>query len=249
MLINTKRPNPKLSAILWDYDGTLVNSYKKNFAVTKEVLFHVNPGIKEQGLPPTMQSLAKYQEANYKAKDWRDLYSRFFDLSSEQINEAEPLWSKYQAACDVQVEMLDGLPEIIKNLGFLPHGICSQNCSIVIRSLLAHYGLSSYFKSIIGYRDIPSTKHKPNPGGFIKCLEKIGISRKEQTIFYIGDHEQDIQFAKNAEIALKNNGQNIAVSSIAVCYTGNNSKNWSIQPDYIAYTVQDIKAIIQDALA
>ena len=46
-----------VSAILWDYDGTIVNSVKKNMAVTVEVLKYFDPQI-EQYLPKELTSYA-----------------------------------------------------------------------------------------------------------------------------------------------------------------------------------------------
>ncbi|WP_276629399.1 hypothetical protein [Terrisporobacter hibernicus] len=59
----------KISAILWDYDGTLVNSVKKNIEVTKEVLKNFIPDL-DNNLPKALTSVENYEEANYKYKNW-----------------------------------------------------------------------------------------------------------------------------------------------------------------------------------
>ena len=39
-----------LDAILWDYDGTIADTPVKNLAVTKAVLFRLDPALLEQPL-------------------------------------------------------------------------------------------------------------------------------------------------------------------------------------------------------
>ena len=143
--------------------------------------------------------------------------------------------------------MFEGLPQVVQELDFIPHGVCSQNCSTNIGRLFERYGLASAFKTVIGYSDISFSEQKPNPAGFIKCLKKMGL-KGEQLILYIGDHEQDVQFAKNAQLALEESGENITVLSIAVCYDGRSTDSWSAQPDYCAHTVQEIKQIAQELM-
>ena len=64
----------RVIAILWDYDGTLINSAKKNIAVTIEVLRHFDPDI-EVHLPAALQSYVAYQEANHHYRNWQTLYT------------------------------------------------------------------------------------------------------------------------------------------------------------------------------
>ena len=40
-----------IDAIVWDYDGTLVNSAAKNISITKDILGEVAPGLSGSGLP------------------------------------------------------------------------------------------------------------------------------------------------------------------------------------------------------
>ncbi len=74
-----------LSAILWDYDGTLVDSTKKNMAVTIEILQEFIPDI-HQKLPTVLTYPEEYRQANYKYKDWREIYRECYNLSESQIN-------------------------------------------------------------------------------------------------------------------------------------------------------------------
>ena len=46
----------KTDAILWDYDGTLVNSAPKNISITKDILSEVAPHLSGNSLPGHLES-------------------------------------------------------------------------------------------------------------------------------------------------------------------------------------------------
>lgn len=63
----------KLAAVLWDYDGTLVNSVPKNIDITKTILSIVAPRLSGASLPKYLLSEDAYHEANHEAKNWQEL--------------------------------------------------------------------------------------------------------------------------------------------------------------------------------
>ncbi len=58
----------RFDAILWDYDGTIVNSVPKNIDITKSILSRVAPHLAGDNLPRYLQSESAYHEANHAAK-------------------------------------------------------------------------------------------------------------------------------------------------------------------------------------
>ena len=123
-------------------------------------------------------------------------------------------------------------------------GIRSRNCAISIRKTLKKLGLSPYFEAIVGYEEVPWTEQKPNPAGFIKCLNMLNISLNNATVFYIGDHQEDVAFGKNAEALLNNGGHQVEVKCIAVNYSGSKPSDWILKPDFVASAPEDIHSII-----
>lgn len=69
----------KLLGILWDYDGTIIDTARKNMKVTIEVLKHYDKDI-ESHLPKALQSYENYQIANHKCKNWQELYMNEFNV-------------------------------------------------------------------------------------------------------------------------------------------------------------------------
>lgn len=238
----------QISAILWDYDGTLVDTYQRNLAVTREIVSEISSKVKEDkgNMPAGLLSLDAYKEANHLSLNWQDLYANYFDLTAEETQEAGPLWSIYQEKCHVEASLIENIPNVIRELQFLPHGICSLNCSSNIKKYLNKNNLDSCFKSIIGYNDVPLSQQKPNPASFLQCCNAMQIDlNTRQTIIYIGDHEQDIQFAMNAEKELKKQGGDISVLTIAALYNHPSPSERSLKSDYTAYAVSDILDIIR----
>ena len=234
----------KLLAVLWDYDGTLMNSIYKNFLVTREVLLHVKPEIKETGWPRNLKTFELYKEVFYQTLDWQEIYTSIFKLTKEETKIAGGLWGEFQINNQTPVDMFEGLGNVIKNLDFVPHGICSLNCSKNISRMLENHNIDHFFKAVVGFNLLSFARQKPFPDAFLCCLEEMNIT-DDGTIFYIGDHQDDILFARNAEIALKEQGRNINVKSIAACYSWAKPKTWNTAPHYSAYTVEDIVKIIR----
>lgn len=240
-----------LKAILWDYDGTLVDSTRKNMAVTVDVLRFFYPDI-DSNLPEALLSIENYQQANYKYKNWRELYHECYHIPEDRMDEAGRLWTPYQLSNKVVPDLFHGLEVVIPQLADYRMGICSQNSSENIRNVLKHYQINEYFQSVIGYDDIPIKKQKPEPDGFLKCIVNLGTIINHGTIIYIGDHSEDVTFGKNAEQLLRENGYDVSVICIAARYLNNADSNfsidigsWKITPDYIIDQPEELLKIIK----
>lgn len=77
------------TAILWDYDGTLANTPVKNIAVTRAVLGRLDPALLDP-LPEALSSLDAYQAANYRWRNWRELYQHALRVPADRLDEAGP---------------------------------------------------------------------------------------------------------------------------------------------------------------
>ena len=210
----------KIDAILWDYDGTLVNSVPKNIDITKQILSAVAPRLTADNLPSHLKSEGAYHIANHQSKNWQDLYVNYYGMNEIEMLEAGTLWTKYQLKNTFPVELFTEIKDTINEIS-LPQGICSQNSSKNIHRVLKENKLSQKFSAIIGYDDIPSDQQKPAAFSGIKCLNQIYGTLQNKTIIYIGDHEGDVEFARNIEIALH---ENSTVISITAMYSGANTK-------------------------
>lgn len=230
----------KIDAILWDYDGTLVNSVPKNMDITKQILSVVAPRLTGINLPKSLKSAQDYHIANHQAKNWQDLYVNFYGMTENEMRIAGTLWTEYQLKNNTPVKLFEEIKETVNQIN-LPQGICSQNSSENILQVLNKYEIAHKFNSIIGYDDIPSNKQKPSPYSGIKCLNQLFKRLNNKTIIYIGDHEGDVEFARNIEKELLNDNK---VISILVKYSGANPSSWKYKPDFELESPNDLLEVI-----
>jgi HAD superfamily hydrolase (TIGR01549 family) len=234
---------PKVvNSIIWDYDGTLVDTRKKNLSVTKEIVTQITR--KDSNSFPTLQSLKAYEVAIRNSANWRDLYKKEFHFTDEQTDNAGKLWSEYQFRNNTIVSFYDDISDVIKEIGNIPQGIVSQNSHHIISNQLLENELIDYFEIIIGYEEVDFEKQKPQPDGLIMCIEKL-TKFKPGCILYIGDHETDAQCAFNANQVFKERNINIEVLSVGAFYGDNgDDSNWTIKPNFKANKSKDILKII-----
>ncbi|MFT5790460.1 MAG: phosphoglycolate phosphatase-like HAD superfamily hydrolase [Shewanella sp.] len=232
----------KLDAILWDYDGTLVNSVPKNIDITKAILSIVAPHLTGDNLPKYLLSEELYHQANHGAKNWQELYVDYYGLSHEEMITAGSMWADHQEKNETEVTLFDGIKNVVEQFSHFHHGICSQNSQNNIRRVLRQNGIDAAFKAIVGYDDVTNENQKPHPFGGVKCVESIFGHTNSQLLMYIGDHEADAKFARNLQSEL---GENAKVISVAAAYSRSDPKSWKVQPDHIANNVEDLLTIIE----
>jgi HAD superfamily hydrolase (TIGR01549 family) len=229
-----------ISGIIWDYDGTLVDTGMKNLNVTKAILKEILriPDIKFSAL----DSLESYEQVNIKSSNWRNLYRYELGLSEEQIDNAGKLWTRFQLLDNTEVRFFEGINPVVQKLSKYSQGIVSQNSSENIRINLERAGLAKYFHQIIGYEEVGFTEQKPNPEGLLKCIWKLTYKKNAGSVVYIGDHITDIECAQNAN---KKVNRNLVISILLKNNKKNFTGGWSNKPEYTADHPEDIPEIIE----
>lgn len=229
----------KISGVIWDYDGTLVDSRMKNLRVTKAIISEITSDLDID--LSALSSLENYEKANIKSSNWRDLYRNEFGLDEKQIDDAGRLWTKFQLSDKTDVDLFEGISLIVPKLNEYPQGIVSQNSSDNIKRNLGRFDLAKYFNHVIGYEEVDLTKQKPNPEGLLICISEIADLRENDSVIYIGDHFTDMQCAHHANDRMNRN----AVISILLNHNKSNlTDGWDHKPDYVADHPKDILEII-----
>lgn len=221
----------RVKAFIWDFDGTLVDSRCKNLLVTREIVEHLLG--ESNGSIPVLESLRSYQEAQLSLSNWREFYRRHLGFDEERIDEAGRLWTPFQLRSPTVAPLYDGLREVLARLESYPHGIVSQNCRYVIERSLIESGISRFFGSVVGYQQVPLRRQKPAPDGLLKCIRDLA-GRESGLVFYLGDHETDMETAFNSNATLQRQGIDIRVVTIAAAYGSEGDlAGWNIRPDYV----------------
>lgn len=234
-----------VGAILWDYDGTLADSSKKNIEVTIEILRRFIPDV-DENVPEALASRTSYQDAYGKMSDWKELYRICYGLDDEQVKAAGAMWSEAQLSNKTFSDIFSGMPEMLAALAPIPMGVCSQNGAEVIRRSLEHHGILKYFGAVVGYDEVPFDGQKPAPDAFFVCLDRLGIKNRGCRFIYVGDHSVDVAFGKNAETELKKSFPAAEVICVAVHHPGLYADDDPrFAPDFTANNSEQLFAVLK----
>lgn len=221
-------PSNKFSAILFDLDGTLLDTLEEIATAANSVLQRwgyahhdikayrrfVGNGVRnlvEQILP-------------------EDLRSNHHDV--QQF--AEELATEYERRGDRLTKIYPGIPELLTALQDKSISLAIlSNKPHLLTIRCANRFLSQWrFQSILGQQ--ASRPQKPDPAGVIKTAKRLTLS--PHSILYVGDTEVDIQTARAA-----------GITSVGVLW-GFRSKAEMIanKPDFIVETPKQILPLLEE---
>jgi len=234
--------NSKIKAIVWDYDGTLVDSRIKNLNVTRKIIEKATG--KKYNAFPALNNLQDFEKAHQQSENWRDFYFREFDFTEEQTNSVGTWWTEFQLSDDTSVKLYPGVFQLLSALKKFPQAVVSQNSRDNILNLVKKQNIDNIITCVVGFEEVKIKRQKPYPDGLLKCLENIG-STETGTIFYVGDHETDAQLAYNTNHYFSNNGSKLKVVSIGAFYIfPTDTADWTYKPDYEATCTKEVLEII-----
>jgi len=234
---------PKDTAVIWDFDGTLVDSHPKNLNVNRTIVETLT-GRSALSFP-ALASIHAYEQAVSRAQNWREFYSREFDLREPEVERAGLLWPDLQRSDPTPHTPFRGVPEALEALSDLPHAILSHNDSKVISAALDANGLAGHFSAILGHAELGSEHEKPAAGGLLRCIEVLSLSATAR-VFFIGDHETDTLCASNARAALRELGSAVDVVSVGAFFGDFGGDSWELPPDHAVSSPAEIVEIVRN---
>lgn len=238
----TTRRDPRSTVVIWDYDGTLVDSREKNLRVNRAIVGRITGRPSEQW--EVLSSLTAYDRAWTRNANWREIYGREFGFSEDEIDRAGRLWNELQSLDPATPPVFDGIAEALERLAHLPHGVVSQNGRANIRSGLERGGISDHFDVVIGYEEVDSARQKPHPEGLLRCFETLGGSNPGRLIF-VGDHETDALCAERARQELGRLEKDVEVVSIAAFYGVEPLVAWRVAPTHVVHRPAEVSEIVR----
>jgi 2-phosphoglycolate phosphatase len=175
-------------AVLFDFDGTLIDSYPA-------IAASVNFVRQAHELPPL--SLDEVKQHVGRGPD--HLLAHTVPGYRGEIDVA-----RYRA--HHPTVMLDGtslLPGAAEALNVLyqagkPLGLCSNKPRLFSARLLEHLGLARLFAVVLGPEDV--ARPKPAPDMIVSALERLRLPAER--VLYIGDMTVDIETARAARVAV-----------------------------------------------
>ncbi|MFN2136005.1 MAG: HAD family hydrolase [Candidatus Promineifilaceae bacterium] len=169
-------------AILFDFDGTLLDSFPAHYQGYEVMLDHF-------GIEMTPELYKEIYTPN-----WFAMYEAL-GISEEQFAEADRLWLAEVARHEQA--LFPGVPSLLERLSASYRlGLVTAGSGARVRRDLAAAGIGDAFEVIVTADDI--TQPKPDPQGLQIALQRMDLAPQEA--LYVGDAREDYQMAEAAGV-------------------------------------------------
>ena len=171
-----------MDAVIFDWDGTLVDSLPEIFRANVEVL-------REYDVP--------FDETRYRrayVPDWRLMYERL-GVPPEHLDAAGLRWRELYASAPMPTAF-EGVHEALDRLSKSGHvlGLVTAGDRDVVEHQLDRLGLAALIPvRVCGSDDIAS---KPHPDPLLLALADLGLRGRPGDAAYIGDAPDDMRMAR-----------------------------------------------------
>jgi HAD superfamily hydrolase (TIGR01549 family) len=175
--------NNLISTLIFDWDGTLVDSAELGLAAFQRT-------FAELGEPFPLD----IYEANY-SPNWYSTYAAL-GLPRDKWHLADDLWLKHYG--DQLAELIDGVAETLLNFHRAGYqlGVVSSGSTARVTREVSGSPLADIFNVVICNEHI--VNKKPHPEGLEKALKSLG--RRAEESAYVGDAPEDIQMGRGANV-------------------------------------------------
>jgi phosphoglycolate phosphatase len=210
-------------AVLFDLDGTLVDSY----AALAEA---VNFARREHGL----DDLTATRIRGLVGDGLEKLLQRAFGIEDVPATVRSAFESRYDAICCEESRVLEDVETTLQELSKLgmAMAVCTNKPTGFSRKILDFLKLAPHFRAIVG-PDLAGAR-KPDARHVHRTLEEAGVSAHRA--LFVGDMPIDVQAARNSGIA------------VAVVATGSSTVEQLVasQPDHFLQRFSDLVSIVRD---
>ena len=193
--MSDKQKKLKVAAVIFDLDGTLIDSIDIYFTIVENALKRLNlPAVSRNRILEAAES----EEFKWELVLPQDVLNRKEEIVDEAwavINEIAP-----QMFAD-NLELIQGAGHIVESLSSngLKIGLVTSTQRQYLETKmqpLRNAGVDTIFEAIITSDDVE--KRKPSPDPLITCAQQLDI--KPGNCVYVGDTTTDIKAGKAAEM-------------------------------------------------
>jgi len=183
------------TAVIWDLDGTLVDSAPDlasalNAVLDKRGFFTLTT---DEVRPMIGNGVPKLVERGFNAVGMRPDQAQLDGLVAMFVEE-------YRACATQHTRPYPGIVEVLEDIRGMniPMGICTNKPESFTRQILEGLGLNVYFSSVVG--GDTTGKRKPDPEPVFACLR--GLVAEPALSLMIGDSVHDVRAAKAAGVTI-----------------------------------------------
>jgi pyrophosphatase PpaX len=169
--------------LVFDFDGTLVDSYPLIEEAFAHVMRHHNLDEAARALFRQSRGLPLPEQMKRVAPDmWEELVETYRSVDG-RLGHAR---------------VFRGIPTLVRRLrqAGAPLGVVSCKRRVLVEAELEATGLRPYFDVVIGFEDV--TPPKPAPDPLLAAIGRLGLTRS--TAVYVGDSMVDLQTGRAARV-------------------------------------------------
>ncbi|MCK4641236.1 MAG: phosphoglycolate phosphatase [Candidatus Marinimicrobia bacterium] len=221
----------KFQAILFDLDGTLVDS-------SRDITTSINLTLKHLGYDPiTLKQSNSFVGDGIRMLVKRALGKSIYNderhiIEHDLLSEADKIYRKYYAQHVLDTTLpYPGVVDTLSRIAGLQLAVISNKALVYVNEIIIHFQLDKYFRLILGGDSLELKK--PDPYPLLYVAQQFNID--PQQCLMVGDSEKDIIAGKAA-----------GMNTCAVTYGMRTEKSLKEQqPDYILSDFQSINSIIR----
>lgn len=156
-----------IQAVLFDHDGTLVDSETTHLALWRQVLAPLGVNISDQEYWQTMLGVPAEQNAQDLVKN------KQLSVTAEALV-AEKVRLTQAFLVDDVFPALEGASDLLQSIsGRVPMGLVSGAQRFCIEASLAAHGWESCFEHVVTGDEV--VHNKPNPEGYLLACQLMGV--------------------------------------------------------------------------
>lgn len=209
-------------AVLFDLDGTLVDSY----AALAEAVNHAR---RTHGLGEL--SSARIRE--FVGDGIERLLQRAFERTDVPRTVLAAFEARYDEVCCAESKVLADVESTLQTLSDLrvAMAVCTNKPTVFSKKILDFLGLSRHLRAVVG-PDLAGAR-KPEAGHLLYTLDIVGCARDEA--LFVGDMPVDVRAARNSGI------------DVAVVTTGSSGREQLVlaEPDHFLERFADLLKIVR----
>ena len=183
----TRNSTAMPEAVFFDWDGTLADTY--NFLNDAHNHLLVELGFEQ------------FKDGEYKKYFGMPRDILYPAIYKDKYEDAKALFEKYVFENSHKIKPLAGagmLLDVLKDHGVIM-GVVSNKKGNFISREIEHFGWGHYFSSIVGAGE--ALQDKPSSTPLLLALKRASLSPNMDTIWYVGDTENDLACAREAQCA------------------------------------------------
>ena len=176
-----------IKAIIFDYDGVLVDS--------RDVGMKAYKAIADTFGRKAFASMADFQRVQ--KMSFKETFTQWGASTEQRIKEAEQLYRKVTTENREKITLIPGIKSLLQQLSKrYTLAIVSGTYRELIKPMLQHHDIEQYFSQVVTRDDVQNPK--PHPEGLLACLRRLNI--KPQETIFIGDMTIDIDMGHAAGV-------------------------------------------------